>query len=231
MNKDPTAPLIWDWPLRLFHWLLAGAVAGAVATAWIGGNLMLWHGRLGAFILGLVAFRLVWGLVGSNTSRFSQFVTGPGAIIAYLRGQWQGIGHNPLGALSVLALLGILTIQAVTGDFAHDDIAFQGPLAQAVAQDTRDSMTRWHRLSANLLLGLVALHLAAIAYYRVKHKQDLVRPMLTGRGPSPSGTGTSGGPWYALVLAVLVGVSVAWGFQGTWLAPPPAPVTAPVHDW
>ncbi|HPR06711.1 MAG TPA: cytochrome b/b6 domain-containing protein, partial [Denitromonas sp.] len=100
--------LIWDLPTRLFHWLLVVCVIGAIISTKIGGNAMLWHGRFGLAIVGLLGFRLAWGVVGSHTARFAQFVRGPATIAAYLRGQWQGIGHNPLGALSVLAMLLVL---------------------------------------------------------------------------------------------------------------------------
>ena len=97
---------LWDLPTRLFHWLLAALVTAAFVTGLTGGNAMVWHGRLGLLILGLLTFRLVWGLVGSTYARFVQFVPGPKTMLTYLRGGWQGMGHNPLGALSVLALLG-----------------------------------------------------------------------------------------------------------------------------
>lgn len=148
---------VWDLPLRLFHWLLAAAVIAAMLTGQVGGNLMVWHGRLGILIAGLLGFRLAWGIVGSTHSRFASFVRGPAAIIAYLRGHWHGLGHNPLGALSVLGLLTVLGLQAGGGLFANDDIAFQGPLYGLVSKDTSDWMTGLHRKGFWLVLALVGL--------------------------------------------------------------------------
>ena len=122
---------VWDWPVRLFHWLLLALVVGSVVSVKIGGGAMVWHGRFGQAILGLVVFRVVWGLIGSRTARFASFVRGPRAIADYLAGRWRGVGHNPLGALSVLAMLAVIGFQAATGLFAYDDIAFRGPMAPA----------------------------------------------------------------------------------------------------
>lgn len=235
MNVGTCSQQVWDLPLRLFHWLLALTVTGAVATGWIGGNLMVWHGRLGTAIAALIAFRLAWGLVGSPTARFTGFVRGPDAIRAYLRGEWRGIGHNPLGALSVLALLATLGFQAASGHFAYDDIAFTGPLADAVAPATRDRITALHHGAANLVLILVGLHLAAIAYYLVVKKRNLVRPMLTGRdAAAPGGTvepPRRGGSPLALLFALAFAAGAVWLLQGTWLEAPPPVEAAPTYDW
>ena len=112
---------IWDLPTRLFHWLLVSAIGAAWATGEAGGSWMIWHGRIGLCIIGLISFRLAWGFLGTNYARFSTFVRGPAAIRAYLRGQWQGLGHNPLGALSVLALLAVVSLQMGSGLFANND--------------------------------------------------------------------------------------------------------------
>ncbi|MFZ5483159.1 MAG: cytochrome b/b6 domain-containing protein [Pseudomonadota bacterium] len=225
---------IWDLPVRLFHWLLAVAVVGAVLTAQIGGNLMVWHGRLGSLILGLIVFRLVWGVLGSRTARFTAFVRGPSAILAYLRGQWTGLGHNPLGALSVLALLGSIGFQAVSGHFADDDIAFKGPLAPLLDTHGRELATRLHHLASNGLYALVVLHLLAIGFYARVKRQNLIRPMLTGRGPVPEGqSGNSGGSVAGFFVALCFALAAVWGGQGGWIeVPPPAPPeAAPMHDW
>ena len=103
---------LWDLPTRLFHWTLLLLVCAAVISAQIGGNAMNWHGRFGAGILALLAFRLVWGVVGSTYARFASFVRGPGTILAYLRGQWRGVGHNPLGALSVVCFILMVVVSS-----------------------------------------------------------------------------------------------------------------------
>lgn len=221
---------IWDLPLRLFHWLLALAVPGAVITGWLGGNLMIWHGWLGALILGLIVFRLVWGVVGTPTARFHRFVRGPAALRAYLRGQWRGIGHNPLGALSVVAMLLVIGLQAISGHFARDDIAFSGPLTAVIGNAASDRVTRLHRLGGDLVLILVALHLAAIAYYRLVRRQDLITPMFTGGRQEAANAGASGGI-VALLVALVMALATVWAFQGGWIAPPAEAVADPAFDW
>ena len=117
-----------------------------------------------------------WGLVGSTYARFAHFVRGPGAIRAYLQGRWRGVGHNPLGALSVLALLGLLAFQVSTGLFSNDDIAFNGPLYPLVDKDTSDWLSGLHNQAEWFIYGLVGLHIAAILYYVRFKKDDIVKP-------------------------------------------------------
>ena len=218
---------LWDLPIRLFHWLLAAAIAAAVITANIGGNAMVWHGRIGLFIAGLIVFRLVWGLIGPTYARFSTFLPTPGSIGAYLRGQWRGIGHNPLGALSVLGLLLMVAIQVGTGLFANDDIAFRGPLFDLVGKDTSDLLTRVHRIAINLLMTLIALHLAAIAFYAHVKKDNLVKPMIRGwKEIDPSAHDVRpihGGSAAALIVALVLAVGAVYAASGAWVPPPPSP--------
>ncbi|MDO9597369.1 MAG: cytochrome b/b6 domain-containing protein [Azoarcus sp.] len=220
---------VWDLPTRLFHWLLAAGVAVSFVTAQIGGNLIEWHSRAGLFVLGLVIFRLVWGVIGSPTARFANFVRGPGAILAYLRGRWHGVGHNPLGALSVIGLLALVGAQAVTGLFTDDDIAFRGPLADLVSQEWSDTALGIHVLLQNILLGLVVLHLVAIVFYLRIKRENLVRPMVTGwKEVAPSAaaeaafshTNRSRG-LVALVVAVTIASTTVYAAAGG-LIPAPA---------
>lgn len=171
---------LWDAPLRLFHWSLVAAVGTLIVTGKLGGAWMPVHGYAGRAVVGLVVFRLVWGVVGSAPARFASFWPTPGRIAAYLRGQWQGVGHNPLGALSVLALLTLLALQAGTGLFGNDDIAYTGPLVDLVSTDFSEQITHWHQRLANVLYVLLGLHVAAIAFYKLVKKHDLLRPMVTG---------------------------------------------------
>ncbi|MBF6650829.1 cytochrome b/b6 domain-containing protein [Methylobacter sp. BlB1] len=172
---------IWDWPLRLFHWLLVIAVVGAYVTGKLGGDLTDWHGRIGGLILGLLIFRIIWGFVGTTHARFVNFFPTFGRLAAYFKGNWHGIGHNPVGALSVLALLAVLTVLAATGLFANDDIAFEGPLFSLIDKSLSDKLSGIHALALDVLMGLLALHLAAIAFHQLVKKNNLVLPMLTGR--------------------------------------------------
>ncbi|MDO8959184.1 MAG: cytochrome b/b6 domain-containing protein [Rhodocyclaceae bacterium] len=218
---------IWDLPTRLFHWSLAVLVVAAFITAKIGGNAMIWHGRIGLAIIGLLVFRIVWGLVGSTYARFFQFVRGPATILAYLRGAWQGQGHNPLGALSVLALLGILTAQAATGLFANDDIAFEGYLTPLIGSDLSGKLTGIHHLLEKGLMFLVALHVGSIVYYARVKKHNLVKPMINGWADgSPEQSARGGGP-LAFIVAALLAAAMVWIASGA-LLPSPPPSAAPL---
>ena len=175
---------IWDIPTRLFHWLLAVSVIGLIVTAKVGGDAMNWHFRLGYVVFALLLFRLVWGFVGGRWSRFASFFPTPTRLGRYLRGRARPedhAGHNPLGAFSVLAMLLVLAAQVGTGLFSDDDIAFAGPLTGLVAGSTVRAASSYHKDVGQLLvIGLVALHLLAIAFYFFAKRKNLVRPMVTG---------------------------------------------------
>lgn len=208
---------VWDLPTRLFHWVLAMTVVGSIVTAKIGGNAMTWHFRLGYLVLGLLLFRLLWGLVGGHWSRFSSFLWGPSAVLRYLRGAPQpaerfDVGHSPLAALSVFAFLGLLGLQVATGLFADDEIANVGPLNRWVSGRTAHMLTELHEaIGGSLLIGMIGLHLAAIVFYRVVRRRDLVGPMLSGDKPLPPGTPASDdrSPRRLLALAVAVLIAMA----------------------
>ncbi|MFE8032532.1 cytochrome b/b6 domain-containing protein [Thiohalocapsa marina] len=222
---------VWDLPTRLFHWLLFLAVAAALLTGLQGGNWMVWHGRIGLLILGLLVFRLVWGVLGSTYARFAQFVPTPGRLLDYVQGRWRGVGHNPLGALSVLALLAVLLWQSVSGLFANDDIAFNGPLYPLVSRATSDWLTSWHRQALWPIVGLVTLHILAILFYAVLRGKNLVRPMLTGwtEADDPGMRSARGGKLWALLLAVILAGFAVWLADGGLLTPaaPPPPQSLP----
>lgn len=219
---------VWDLPTRVFHWLLALLVVAAFVTGWLGGNLIEWHGRAGIAITALLAFRLVWGVIGSTYARFADFVPGPAHIWAHIRGEWNGLGHNPFGALSVLALLGILLFQAASGLVANDDIAFEGPLYVLVSKDTSDWLSSLHRENFWPIIVLVSLHVLAILYYAHVKKDNLVKPMITGvkEVSDPEAKPARGGGPAAFVIALLVAVFVAWASTGALLPPPPPPPPA-----
>jgi len=172
--------MVWDWPLRLFHWLLVLAVVGAYITGELGGSLTDWHSRLGALTLGLLIFRIFWGFLGTYYARFVHFFPTPGRLITYFKGDWHGVGHNPVGALSIFALLLVLAALIVTGVFANDDIAFEGPLFHLIDKSLSDRISGWHEWLVDGLLGLVGLHVTAVFYYLLIKKNNLIRPMLTG---------------------------------------------------
>jgi cytochrome b len=178
--------LVWDLPLRVAHWMLALNVAGAWATHYAGTRWFAWHRWLGYSTLVLVAFRIVWGFVGTRHARFAAFVRGPGALVEYLRGRplRETPGHNPLGALSVLAMLAALLFQATTGLFANDQVASAGPFYGWIGPGTSNRITGLHQANSILVLSLVALHVGAIAWYGRVAGRPLVRAMITGRKPA-----------------------------------------------
>ncbi|WP_323750168.1 cytochrome b/b6 domain-containing protein [Marinobacter sp.] len=218
---------LWDLPTRLFHWLLVLAVTGAVITIKTG--MPEWHGRLGLFVVGLLSFRVFWGFAGSTYARFSFFVRGPVTVVRYLKGQWQGVGHNPLGALSVLALLGLFGFQAVSGLFANDEISFQGPLYPLVSSAWSDTLSSWHRQTEWYLYGLVALHVLAVMWYSKVKKNSLVKPMITGKKQVAPGTAAdaSGGGAVAFWVSLALAGVVVLGASGSLVPPPPAPEPPP----
>ena len=223
---------LWDLPTRVFHWLLALAVGAAVLTAQLGGNLIEVHAKLGLFIVGLLGFRLAWGVLGSSYARFAQFFPTPAGIKAYLRGEWQGEGHNPLGALSVFGLLGVLTVQVLSGLFSNDDIAFVGPLFELVGKDWSDRLSGLHHLFGDLVIGLVVLHVAAIVFYVRVKKHNIVKPMITGWKEDSCGESAQGGGWKAAVLALAIALGSIYAARGAWLPePPPVPAAVSTPSW
>jgi cytochrome b len=153
-----------------------------VATAYAGA--MQWHARAGYVVLALLLFRIVWGFIGGRWSRFASFLYAPRSVAAYLRGSAHPdhlVGHNPLGAGSVFAMLAVLLAQVATGLVGDDEIGFQGPLNRFVSIDRGLAATWYHRkIGQWLVIALVLLHVAAIAYYVVRKRQVLVRPMVVG---------------------------------------------------
>jgi cytochrome b len=207
---------VWDWPVRLVHWLLVALVATSWITSEIGGNAMTYHMWSGYTILALVLFRIVWGFVGSTHARFGSFVRGPGAVMRYAAelaaaGSARYLGHNPLGGWSVLLMLALLLLQASTGLFANDEIATEGPLASHVSGDTSSLLTTIHRYNFYVLLTLICLHLAAVLYYLLVKRQNLIGPMITGRKHVQPAVAqpSSASSWLALALLVAAGGVVA----------------------
>jgi cytochrome b len=205
---------LWDGPTRIVHWTLAVLLAFAWWSAEVGR--MDWHRLSGYAVAGLLAFRLIWGFAGSASARFANFVKGPAATLAYLRtlprrSHEDMPGHNPMGAWSVLALLAVLIAQVVTGLFAVDVDAIEaGPLSDRVDFDTGRLLARWHHWSFWALEALVILHLAAIAFYLVYKRANLVRAMLTGRQDFTKDPGLAFAPLWRAALAALAAGALAW---------------------
>ena len=207
--------LVWDLPLRLFHWVLVLLVTTSIVTAELGGNAMQIHMLSGYSILTLLLFRILWGFLGGTYARFASFVRHPRAALEYLRALRRQdarahLGHNPAGAWSVVLMLAVLLVQATTGLFSNDDIATDGPLVKLISKHLSDRITGIHDFNSNLLYVLIGLHLTAIAFYYFYKRENLVRPMITGFKETPAGSGESaqhrGRIWLAaLLLAACAG--------------------------
>lgn len=207
---------IWDLPTRLFHWLLVICIVALVVSAKLGGNAMNWHLIFGQVVLALLIFRVLWGLVGGYWSRFGRLLPSPAAVLRYLRGTaslHERAGHNPLGALSVLAMLMVLIAQVASGLLSDDEIAFSGPLTRFVSGDTISTSTSYHaHWGQYLIYALVGLHLLAIGWYSLRgHK--LVPAMINGdkqlEAPVAPARDSVGTRVLAAVLAV-VASGLAW---------------------
>ncbi|WP_332776866.1 cytochrome b/b6 domain-containing protein [Polaromonas sp.] len=174
---------VWDLPTRIFHWALVACVFGLAITGTLGGNAMVWHFRFGYSVLTLLLFRIIWGLVGGRWSRFGSFLYAPQSVLNYLKGRGKpehSVGHSPIGAGSVFAMLFILIAQAGTGLFSDDEIAFAGPLTRFVSNATVGTATNYHKnIGKWVLLALVVLHITAIVFY-LWRKHNLVHAMLHG---------------------------------------------------
>jgi cytochrome b len=217
-SPDHRTVRVWDLPTRAFHWLLAVTVIAAIVTAKIGGNALAWHMRLGLLALALIAFRLVWGFVGGRWSRFGSFLYGPSSVLAYLRGDAgpQGrydVGHSPLGALSVFALLTLLIAQVATGLVADDEIATTGPLYKFVSSAVSLRATSWHKsVGQYLIIAVVLLHVGAVLFYLFERRRNLIAPMWHGDKTLPAHTpasadGAAQRTLAAALLAAALGLS------------------------
>jgi cytochrome b len=178
--------LIWDLPTRLFHWLLVASLVGQYVTAEWMDNAVQWHFYIGYFTLGLIVFRTIWGVIGPKYARFSQFVTGPGSVINYLktllsRGSVPVIGHNPLGGWFVIAMLLLVAVQGISGLFMTDDVFLDGPYRQMADSDIIEVMTWLHHVAFDILVYLIALHVGAIVFYTFYKRQPLVPAMIHGK--------------------------------------------------
>jgi len=186
-DAAPERVRLWDPLTRLFHWLLAAAVTASLLLGHFGPAVMTLHFYSGYLIAGLLAFRIVWGVVGPPPVRFWNVIAGPKTVLAYLTHVFQRRpshwpGHNPLGGWAVIAMLLVLTGQVATGLVTDpEDYINVGPLAHLVSTETRYTANAWHELFSDILLGLIALHVAAIAFYRLWKREDLIGPMIHGK--------------------------------------------------
>ena len=218
MEAGETYVKVWDAPVRLFHWVLVLLVVFMFVSGNLKGDWMAWHMRSGYAILALVLFRILWGFAGSTHARFSSFLAGPSAGIAFVRkllarAPAPVAGHNPLGGWMVVALLLALLFQVGTGLFANDDILIEGPLASLVSKAMSDRLTSLHYWNINVLLVLVALHVLAVLYHAIFMKENLIGAMFTGLKRMPADAAGSvvarfTSSWLALVLLGVAAIAV-----------------------
>lgn len=206
---------VWDFPLRLFHWLLVSTVTISylsVKTDWLNTDLH-WYAGISASFLWF--FRFIWGFVGTATAQFTQFFPTPRRLLRYFRHGWHEIGHTPTGGLSVIALLLLLGGMIGTGVLSSDDITLQGPLAKYVDESLTDQMSEWHARLFNIFLGLITLHILAIFYYLIFKKNNLLHPMITGVKAVPLSMQTSTPIrkkfWRYLWASLLIAGLLTWG--------------------
>ena len=219
MSNSAHVVRVWDLPVRLFHWLIVALVAAAYATWRL--NWMVWHGWIGDLTLALVLFRLLWGFLGSETARFSQFLTSPRIALqhlkyTFLREPDRQVGHNPAGGWMVLLLLALLLAETLTGIYVANDIADVGPLTGIVPAAAADAIDASHAIIWDVLLAAIALHVLAIAGYAAVKGQDLVRPLITGMKTLPEPV-TEPRMASAARAAVLFAVSAAAAIIIAWV--------------
>jgi len=172
---------VWDLPVRVFHWLLVLCIIGSLISVNLGGNAIEWHAYFGYSVLTLLIFRITWGFVGSTHARFASFFPNREKILNYLQGNAPRVlGHNPIGALSVFALLFALSVQVITGLFVDDEIVFQGPLAKYVPNWVVSFLSEIHEGNQVVIYTLITIHIAAIIYYKKFKGEDLIKPMISG---------------------------------------------------
>ena len=209
---------VWDLPTRVFHWALVVCVFGLVITGNVGGNAMPWHFRFGYCVLTLLLFRIVWGFVGGTWSRFSSFIYAPKHVMNYLKGRrdpLHEVGHNPLGGLSVFAMLAFLLAQVTTGLFSDDEIAAAGPLTRFVANTSVQLASSYHvKIGKFIVLLLVVTHVLAIVFYLVKKRENLIKPMLSGDKMVPTevlATRDTARSRFMALLILLVSATAVYG--------------------
>jgi len=205
--------IVWDLPSRVFHWILAVAFTVSAYSAFQDkyGDYAAIHLWSGFTILTLVCWRILWGLVGSETSRFKSFLKSPKTALHYARmllhsKTYSSIGHNPLGGYSVLLMLFLLLVQAALGLFASDGMFFKGPLAGYASAYTSD-ITELHEVLGYILFAVVGVHLLVILFYQISKKTNLVLPMLSGKKSVSNDVQQphTRSAFFALLLLIIVG--------------------------
>ncbi len=219
--------LVWDLPLRVFHWLLVLSVTASWATGKIGSDVRQYHMWLGYWMLGLLTFRLLWGVLGTRHSRFWSFIPTPASVVRYTRDVLKGqasasIGHNPLGSLMIFLMLAMLITQVVSGLFVDDDVFYAGPYSHVVHSETVEFFEGLHHKIANWIVVLALLHVLAALYHTYMLKEPIIDAMVTGKKDAEVVPADEAIPNSAVIRAIIIAIATA-GFV-YWLvaiAPPP----------
>ena len=212
MGTAPRIVLVWDIPIRVFHWLIVALVAAAYATWRL--NWMVWHGWIGEALLALVLFRLLWGFFGGETARFSGFLASPGKAFQHLKRAFRRepdrqVGHNPAGGWMVLLLLALLLAETLTGLYVANDMADEGPLTEIVPAWAANAIASAHAILWDALLAAIVLHVLAIAGFAAIKGQNLLRPMITGTKVLPASVAAPRAGSAARAALLLLGSAVA----------------------
>jgi cytochrome b len=210
--------LIWDLPLRIFHWLFACTVIASWYTSDQDNDLIELHMQLGYFAIGLLIFRVLWGFVGTKHSLFISFIPTPNRLFLYIKNMSNNriedsIGHNPLGSLMVILMIILISLQAISGLFINDDVFSSGPYYESVSKEIEQVMVFLHHNVFDFMIGAIILHLVAIGYYVRIKKQSLILPMITGK-KTVKMSNTVGIKhsklWMALLVLTVAAVFVYW---------------------
>jgi cytochrome b len=217
--------LVWDLPLRLFHWLLVLSMIASWVTAELGFDWMQIHMYLGYWTIGLLTFRIIWGFIGPRHARFASFLTGPTGLWRYTKGLAAGTmiqtaGHNPLGGISVIVMLALVGFQAATGLFATDDIVWTGPYNSAVSGATADKLTSLHHLNFNIILAAVSLHITAIVLYFLVKKQNLIAAMVHGKKVVPPHEAISKSEVVKAIVVIVISAGLVYWLLAAAPTPP-----------
>jgi len=230
LEEQPKTLKVWDLPVRILHWSLVILFIAAYVTNWLGAEYFTYHLWTGYAVIVLVSFRILWGLVGTYHARFINFVRNPIATTKYAfsfikKSDKHYAGHNPLGALMVIALLLGSLVQAVTGLFTNDEIFNVGPLYAYVTDELSLKLTSLHRQIFYWILGAIALHILAVVFHVWFKRDNIVKAMFTGK---KNAEGLEGEPtikssriWLAVIIVVALALGLAWIISSA-----PVPVTS-----
>ncbi|MBU2925607.1 cytochrome b/b6 domain-containing protein [Colwellia sp. 4_MG-2023] len=211
--------LVWDLPVRLFHWCLVISLFAAWYTSDGERNLIDWHLKIGYFILGLIIFRIIWGVFGTRYAKFTQFIPNKKALLHYLKNfrqekNYTTVGHNPLGGLMVVLMLTLVLSQAISGLFMNDDIFTSGPYYASASSSIQSIMSLIHHNVFDIIIIVSVLHISAAFYYLLVKKANLIVPMITGYKSSDSAENKKGIKssklFVALVIILVVAVFLYW---------------------